>query len=189
MGIITAVAAIAGAAATGVGAITQMSAAKDSANSNKQIAADQQRQEALRQQAMELDAKRRQVEFVRQQQRSRAASLTTATASGSEYGSGLEGAYGQSSGATNTNMLGVSQSLQLGQQNFGISKDITNARYSLADAGASAAFGAGLSSLGGALITSAGALGKIGQGFGSTASSPYDSYGTPIRGYGPRGPR
>lgn len=192
MGILTAVAAVAGAATSGYGAITQMNAAKDSAEANRNIAAAQQRQEALRHQAMELDAKRKQTEFIRQQQRSRAFSLASATSGNAQEGSGLQGAYGQYSGVANNNLLGLSQSLQFGQQNFGISQDITNNRYALADAGAQSAFGSGLSSLGGTLISSAGTLGKLGQGFGSASSSssyPYDYVGTPIASYGPMGPR
>lgn len=187
---ITAIVAAVGAVASGVGAVTQMSAAKDSAEANKRIAADQQRQEALRMQAMELDAKRKQTEMLRQQQRSRAMALASTTSGNSQEGSGLQGAYGQFSGATNENLLGLNQSLQLGQQNFGISQDITQARYNLADASAMSAYGAGISSLGGALVTNAATIGKIGQGINwNTGATSYDSYGTPRMSYGPMGPR
>ena len=138
--------------------------------SQRRMAEDQQRQEALRQQAMELDNRRRQLEVLRQQQRARATALSNATAQGAASGSGLQGGYGQIAGETNTNLLGLNQSLMLGRENFAIDQDITSARSSYATS-------SGLGSLGGTLIQSLGPIQRLSMGFGP---SPY--YGSSYSG-------
>lgn len=86
---------------------------------NKGTIEAQQRIEASKRAAMELDARRNQLEIIRTQQRARALGLVTAQNQGSKEGSGLQGAYGQISGQTGVNLLGV-------QQNLGIGRDIFN---------------------------------------------------------------
>jgi len=82
---------------------------------NNQIAASEQALEGQRRVAMELDARRRNLEIVRNQQRGRSMALAAATAQGARRGSGLQGGYAQISGQTGVNMLGVNQNLQIGE--------------------------------------------------------------------------
>lgn len=89
--------------------------------------------EAQKRNAMELDARRNQLEIIRNQQRARAMGLTNATSAGSSKGSGLQGAYGQASGQTGVNLLGVQQNLQIGQNIFDQNANISNNNIAMAD--------------------------------------------------------
>lgn len=93
----------------------------------------QQNIEAQNKQAMELDARRNQLEIIRNQQRTRALGLATAVGSGSSKGSGLQGAYGQASGQTGVNLLGVQQNLQIGENIFGQNAQISQNNIASAD--------------------------------------------------------
>lgn len=104
---------------------------------NKGIIAGQQDIEVQKQKAMELDARRQQLEVIRNQQRGRALSLTTGVAQG---GSGFVGgssarggAQGQISGQTGVNLLGIQQNLQIGRDIFGLNEGISNNRIAQAD--------------------------------------------------------
>lgn len=177
--VILAVSAIAGVASTAYGAVQQSKASKQRSQFEQQIAADQQRQEALRRQQMELDNRRKRIEAVRQQQRARAIALATATAQGAGEGgsSALPGAYGQIGGQTGNNLLGLSQSLALGRANFDLSADISSARYGIASANSSYATGQGFSSLGGAIISSLGPISSLAGGFGTSSAAPAEGSG------------
>lgn len=96
------------------------------------IAAERGVQEQQRR-AMELDGRRQQMEIIRNQQRARALALTGATAQGAAQGSGLQGGYGQISGITGTNMLGVSQALDIGRSIFGLNQNISDQRVASMD--------------------------------------------------------
>lgn len=175
--IILAATAVAGVGLQVYGTAKSTSAAKAQSQYQQQIAADQQRQEALRQKQMELDARRRQLEQVRNMQKARALALSNANAQGAQFGSGLPGGFGQISGEGNTQLLGVNQSLLLGRENFGLSADISSARYGYAGASGQYATGQGLSSLGGGLISALGPISNLSGGFGSGASAGPSSYG------------
>lgn len=95
---------------------------------NQGIIGNEQAVEAQKAQAMELDARRQQLETIRNQQRGRALALTNATAQGASKGSGLQGGYGQVSGQTGVNELGIQQNLQIGENIFGLNTAISNSR-------------------------------------------------------------
>lgn len=171
--------------------------AKDNAASAKAVALDEMKQETLREQTMELSAKRSFTESVRQAQAAHATAIATASAQGASFGSGLMGGLAQIAGVANTNLLGTRQQLQLGQANFGINQDITNERVrqadnasQMADAQGTVARGggviqqgqgmstaaSGLSSLGGSLVNAAGSFGKLAGGFtGNPTPTGYQS--------------
>lgn len=180
------------AVAIGVGAVglgtqaygmyEQYQGQKAQAGYNQQVLKGQQDLEAQNQQAMNLDAMRRQRSLVRQGQAARAQSTAVATNQGAGGGSGLAGSYGGISGAVTGAEASTSQSLQIGAAKFGINRDITQAQIGASQAGTQAAFGSGLASFGGALASSAGSIAKIGSfgfaGFGSKSSqAPQFSYG------------
>lgn len=95
---------------------------------NKNIISDEQGVERQKAQAMEVDARRQQLEVVRNQQRARAVGLTAATAQGASKGSGLQGGYGQASGQAGVNLQGIQQNLEIGRNIFGLNTDISTNR-------------------------------------------------------------
>lgn len=110
-----------------------VAAAGASRDINQGIVAQQKNIEATKRQAMEVDARRQQLEIIRNQQRGRALGLTTATAQGASKGSGLQGAYGQVSGQTGVNLLGVQQNLEAGRNIFDANSNITDLNSNMAD--------------------------------------------------------
>lgn len=120
-------------------AINQQSAAFQAAAStaskgfNQGILQGQQDIEQQRYNAMILAANRQQLEIVRQGQRARAMALTTATAQGAakQGASALGGGYGQISGQTNQNLLGVTQNLGIGANIFALNAGITQQKIGL----------------------------------------------------------
>jgi hypothetical protein len=102
--------------------------AGQSSDINKGIIDTQFQMEAERQKAMELDAKRQQREIIRNQQRARSIALASATAQGARFGSGLQGGYGQISGQSNVNALGIQQNLDIGRNMFNLNSQLANQR-------------------------------------------------------------
>lgn len=147
-----AIAAGIGVGLTAFGAIKGVGAAKKEADISKQMTGTELAIEAQRQKAMELDARRKQIEMVRQAQRARALALTTASAQGAQDGSVLAGAYGSIQGQTGFNLEGVQQNLAIGESIFGLNQQIAQQKMKMADVGAEKATSQGISSLGGALI-------------------------------------
>lgn len=175
-------AAVAGLGLSAAGAYTSAQSAKKQNEAQQQMIAEQQQQEAIRKQAMELDAQRKQTENIRQVQRQRALGLATATNQGAQYGSGLQGGFGQILGQGNWNALGIQQNLGFGEQTFDSNARLSQDKMQYADAQTMGAYGAGMSSLGGAFISTASTLGNIAgqfKGFGG----PNANYGAVGGGY------
>lgn len=170
MAALTTAIAVAGVGLAAAGAATSYVAAGNANDAQHQMIGIQQQQEAERRKAMELDSRRRSLEVVRNQQRARALALTTATAQGAQFGSGLQGAYGQISGQGGDNLLGIYGQREIGRNLFGLNQQLGTAQGSYADAQTMAGIGSGLSSLGGAIIGNIGTLSAIGKGFGSGSS-------------------
>ncbi len=114
-------------------ATQSVTAAGESRTINQGIVGEQREIEATKRQAMEVDARRQQLEIIRNQQRGRALGLTTATAQGAGKGSGLQGGYGQVSGQTGVNLLGVQQNLQAGRNIFDSNASISDFNSDMAD--------------------------------------------------------
>lgn len=110
-----------------------IAAAAASRTINQGIVNEQKNIEGIKRQAMEVDARRQQLEIIRGQQRARALGLTNATATGSSKGSGLQGGYGQISGQSGVNLLGVQQNLQAGRGVFDANAAITGFNSDMAD--------------------------------------------------------
>lgn len=175
MAAVTAAIAAAGLGISAYGAYQQYQGAQDQAEAQRnmiqsqlQINQYEQQQEALRRQSMELTAQRQKMEVIRQQQRANSLALQRATNQGANLGSGLQGGYGQISGYTGFNLVGINQNLQLGRQNFDINALISqqNAlisgqKINMANAGSDIAFGVGLSHLGGSLMSNASTFGGL----------------------------
>lgn len=163
-------------------------ASAEIAGAQQQIAALEGSQDEVRRKAMELSARRQQMEVLRNQQRARSLALSGATAQGAQFGSGLQGGYGQIGGATNWNLSGIQSSLASGEQMFDLNKRIGGQKQRIAAAGGAAATAGGIASIGSALTGSVGNLGKIQAG--STAGnipSLDSSYGGWMSGMGTGG--
>lgn len=154
----------------GVVAQNQANASMEIANLDKQV-------NEQRRQQMVLTAQRQQLQTIRYSQLARSMALTSATSQGAQFGSGLQGGYGQISGDKNTNLLGVNQNLEIGQNIFNLDNLMDDQKIKLAQYGADMAklqgkssTGAGLSSLGSSVGKAAGPLGSLLGGFGAGPS-------------------
>jgi len=172
---IEALIAVAGLAMSAYGSYSQQQGHKDVAASQQHQIALEQQAEAVRRQQMEIKGRRDQLEAIRVGQRARALGLVNATSQGATGGgsSGLPGAYGQISGQLGTNILGITQPLGAGRNIFDINSQISQERIIQSKAGTEISTGQGLSSLGGQLISNIGPLGRVGSyasGFGSSVA-------------------
>jgi len=159
-------------AALGVGGLgLQLAGMIGGQSSSKRIQEEQRQQimlqlaqEAERKKQMELMARRQQMEVVRNSQRARALALNNATGQGAQFGSGLQGGYGQIASDTNNNLLGIQQNLAIGRNMFGLNAQMSQSKINQSEAEGDAAFWKGLSSLGGSMI---GGMGMANQLFAS----------------------
>jgi uncharacterized membrane protein len=152
----------------GAGTYMQYQGQKKQAEAQEKAIGEQQKAEKARQQQLNLDAMRRKREIIRQSLAARAQALATVTAQGAsgQGGSQMGGATGSISGRTNVNMLGVSQNQELGNNIFAANQGMLSAYRQSAQAGAGVAMGAGLSSLGGALMKNNETIARIGTSVG-----------------------
>lgn len=115
---------------------TSAEAAAKSQAINKDILGLGQQIQAKNAQAMEIGARRQQLEIIRNQQRARSLALSTANSQlgqGAQGSSALGGAYGQISGQTGVNILGVQQNLALGRDIYGLNQQVTGKNVEQAD--------------------------------------------------------
>lgn len=163
------------------GAIEKYEGAQKQAAAQNAIIGDEEKQDNVRRQAMEVSARRQQMEVFRNSQRARALALNNATSEGAQFGSGLQGGYGQVAGQSGVNMLGINQNLQAGNQMFDLSKMINDQKINITGAQSQQNAGSGLMSLGGAALTSMGPIkslsgnlfGSVGSGGGMGASGSF----------------
>lgn len=146
---IGAVATLGGLALQAAGVGVQMDAA------NKQSEASQ-RAERLRAQQLSLESARQRRQALRNAIRARSVALSASTAAGASTGSGAAGGLGQIASQAGTNVQGINQGQEIGTNIFKANADE-------AAAGGQAAFGSGLSSFGGVLISNASSIGSIGE--------------------------
>lgn len=146
---LTSIIAGVGLAASAVGAYTQYSAAQQSAKAQKKA-------EAIRQQAMNMDAMRRQRQLVREGRMAQANSLVSGISQGAQFGSGLAGGQAQVAAQTGSGLYYNDQARRSGNAMF-------DANAALYDARSSESTGSGLSSLGGALVKNSEMLSRIGS--------------------------
>ena len=76
------------------------------------------KQEKLRKRQMNLEAQRRQRDIIREGIRARATASLTLPLRGAAEGSGLQGGYGQITGAMNRNILALGQDQAIGNKMF-----------------------------------------------------------------------
>lgn len=171
-------AGIAGLGLSIFGGVEQTQAAQQKAAAEKNITNYEMQQDSVRRKAMELSANRQQMEVLRNAQRARALALNNATSQGAQFGSGLQGGYGQIAGAANWNNLGITQNLQFGEQMFDLNAQINQQKLAIGDASSLSATGAGISKLGSTLMGSFGPIKNLSSQFlGGPSAGGYDSSG------------
>lgn len=148
--------------------------AKQAENAQQQasVSMDEARQEQgindAKQKAMEVNARRTQIENARNVQRARAQGLEAAVNQGANLGSGLQGGLAQATDQGTWNNLGVTQALQTGRDINTFNQAISSDKIQMAALGGQAATDQGITSLGGALL-------KAGPTIGSLAKNGYSS--------------
>lgn len=147
-------------------AITGDEDQKKIAGIEKQIAVTQMQENYQRRTAMELTARRTQMQSLRQAQLARSMALTQSTSGGSQFGSGLQGGYASISGMTTTNMLGMSNNLEIGENVFNLSDQESEEKAALATAQSKAASDQAMGKLFGGIGGSMGDLFKFGSFLG-----------------------
>ena len=158
------------------GAMKGASAAHEAAGVSRDIAGKQVQENQQRQLAMQVSARRSQMEILRQNQRAQSMATAGATNQGAQFGSGLQGGLAQVEGQSGSNLLGVNQQLTIGNKLFSLEGQIGEDRMQLAGLQGQEATAAGIGALGGALGRNAGTLsnifqfgaGKVGNLFGGS---------------------
>lgn len=146
-----------------VGMSEQKKASEQAASAQQDQIQQEQAIEAQKQKQMDLEYQREQKQALRNSIRARAVSLATATHQGAQFGSVLQGAYGQISGEYNTQTLANSQNYQIGQNIFGLNSNISNDKIAYSQAMAQYQQGAALTSLGGMFVQNAATIGRVGS--------------------------
>jgi hypothetical protein len=145
------------------GAISGSEAADQQAQYQSQALALQKQEMAERRKAMELDARRRRREIIRQGIAARSAALATSTAQGAQFSSALPGAYGGIEGRSGTNLQGVNQNQEIGERIFDLKGLQSDAYVRAAMAGSNVATNQAMTQAGGMLINNSTQLAQLGR--------------------------
>lgn len=164
------------------GGIGQSQNAAEAARISKDEATQEQSINNVKQQQMELEGRRTNIETARNAQKARAMGLTAAANQGASQGSGLQGGLASIDSQSLFHMQGVNDALSFGRQINTFNQNITNDKMQLADVQSSSATDQGIASLGGALMKAGPVIGQISQGFGNPANSLFG--GRSPSGYG-----
>lgn len=171
---------VGGLALQAFGGFSAAGHAKQAAMINQQIAGDEMRINDQKRLQMELNGRRQQMEVYRNAQRLRAQATAAAVNQGASKGSGLQGGLAAVTDMQNTNLLGISQNQEIGENIFGINNDISQKKQQLASVQSDMATDQAWSSLGGSLI-------KMGPTIGGQAKDLY-AWGSKNIGINPQGP-
>lgn len=134
-----------------------------------------------RRQAMELSARRQQMEIFRNQQRARSMATNAAVSQGAQFGSGLQGGLAQVDAQSNFNLQGVNENLSIGRNIFSLDDQISKQKLALSGVQGEMATAQGISTLGGSILKSSGTIGNIFGSFGGKADLSAFGF-NPIRG-------
>lgn len=153
------------------GGISGFGESQNASRIQGEIAGQEREVNMQRQQAMMMDARRKNLEVIRQSQRDQALATSRATNQGAQFGSGLQGGLGQISGQSNYNALGIDQNLEIGQNIFGFQNRISSLKGQLSNVQSNMATDTGIANLGGTLMSSAAPASRFITGFGSSGGS------------------
>lgn len=159
-----------GVVGLGMSIFGSLSSASVSGQESK-VSQDEAQQEIginnAKQQAMEINGRRTQLQNLRNNQLARAQATNAATNQGAQFGSGLAGGLGQIQANTAFNMQGVNDALQTGRQINSFNNQIDNDKMQMASLGATQATDQGIASIGGAIMKAGPMVGAMSQGMGS----------------------
>lgn len=147
------------------GGIGGVSAAHQAAGIQQKITGLETQANDQRRQAMELSARRQQLEIFRNTQRARASGLNASVNQGAQFGSGKAGGQAQATDQGLFNIAGVNQNLGIGRNLFSINNDISQQKMQLSAVQGDMATYQGLSNLGGAITKGAGTISNIAGNF------------------------
>lgn len=152
------------------GAVTSFFGSKGESDAQKAAIAAQQRQEAIRQEAMRVDADRRRRQLIREMLIARSTAVQRGANQGANAAgsSALPGAFGQVAGRAGFGLEGVNTSLRLGEDMFSAQQQLLAAKLDMANAQHTSQIGKSLSSLGGAFLGNVGTIDRVFGGFGGT---------------------
>lgn len=163
-----------GVAAAIIGTVASVAGTIISANAQAKMVAEQtqasKKAENSRQQQMQMDATHRRRQSVREGVMARAMALAVGTAQGAQDGSGVASGMGGAVGMGLENQQGTTGAEIAGARVFAANRQYADATQR---GQAGMAFGAGLSAIGGALVSNAGTIGQIGQQFGASTGPAY----------------
>lgn len=165
------------------GAISGYSAAEQYTQASVKKIGLERDVEGQKRQAMELDARRKSLQTMRQAQQARSAGLAAATNQGAGGdllqggNSGYAGGQAQVRGDETTNLLGINQNLTIGRNIFDLNSKISDQSVAQAYAQQSMQQSQGFSQLGTSLVGSAGAFGRLTSGGVGGGGSPYRGVG------------
>lgn len=208
---IIAAAAIGGLVMSGVGMMKQQDAlkqqkAQQTAAAGEMMAAqtdeiqNEQAVEGQKRKQMDLDYRRQQLQIVRNSQQARSLSLATAThqgVGGQAPSSALSGAFAGEQSSARLQTVAGNQNYQIGNDIFDLNKKISADRIQYANAqtqynlagsigAANAGAGAGMMSLGGAMVSAAGTFGNVASSAGGMFKNGL-SFGTGPGAWGSNG--
>jgi len=143
--------------------------------SNQMIGVEQQ-QNDLRQQVMNLSARRSQMEVLRNAQRARAMAVQAGANQGASYGSGLAGGLASVTDQAAYGLQGIGLQQQAGNQMFGYDRTISGYKQQLATLKGQEASAQGVSSLGGAIMKAGPMIGPLAQQAWSGGSNLFDFF-------------
>lgn len=128
---------------------------------NQQIAEQERLANIQRKNAMELNARRQQLQNMRNTQLQRSMSLNAATAQGAQFGTGLAGGLAQVTQQGNFNQMGINQNLEIGRNIFGINDRISGLKSELSDTQSQMAMWQGFGQLGSSLMKAGPTIGGL----------------------------
>jgi len=147
-------------------------------NTESEISAVEQQKFAVegqvnvqRQNAMNINARRQNMEIFRRTQQARAQGLASATSQGAQFGSGYAGGQASIQAQGLFNSQGVNVNQEIGNNIFALDSKISGLNSQEAGLKGQMASEQGIASLGGAILSAAGPLGSIGKSAGGLFSN------------------
>lgn len=143
------------------GGLESASGAKAKYQAEQNIASLEMQVNEQRRQAMEISARRQQLQNVRNAQQAQATALASAVGSGAQFSSSAQSGQRQAGAEAAYSNLGVSLNEQIGENIFNIESSISAQKIAEAQAESKIASGQGISSIFGAIGSQAGNIGKL----------------------------
>lgn len=146
------------------GGLSSSSNAKEQAQVSADEATQEQNINDQKQQAMEIDARRKQLETIRTNQKAQAMATEAATNQNAQFGSGLQGGLAEVQNQSLFNLSGINSSLDIGRNINQYNKNISSDKMKMASLGGEAATDQAITSIGGSLMKIGPTIGALTKG-------------------------